>query len=132
MFYSIYITIGTTSHTGAEWSFYMNQLALGNRIRKERKKLNLTQEQLAEKMDVSATYIGFVERGERTITLGKLTCLANVLGVSVDYLLADTVAVPTSNKEELILSLFASATEDQQELIINISKLILNQDEKNK
>ena len=116
----------------AEWSFYMNQLALGNRIRKERKKLNLTQEQLAEKMDVSATYIGFVERGERTITLGKLTCLANVLGVSVDYLLADTVAVPTSNKEELILSLFASATADQQELIINISKLILNQDEKNK
>ncbi|MBQ4529367.1 MAG: helix-turn-helix transcriptional regulator [Lachnospiraceae bacterium] len=110
----------------------MNQLALGNRIREERKKLNLTQEQLAEKMDVSATYIGFVERGERTITLGKLTCLANVLGVSVDYLLADTIAVPTSNKEELILSLFASATEDQQELIINISKLILNQGEKNK
>lgn len=105
----------------------MNQLALGNRIREERKKLNLTQEQLAEKMDVSATYIGFVERGQRTITLGKLTCLANVLGVSVDYLLSDTIAIPSSNKEELILSLFASATEDQQELIINIAKLILNQ-----
>ena len=109
----------------------MNQLALGKRIREQRKKLNLTQEQLAEKIDVSTTYIGFVERGERSITLGKLTCLANVLGVSVDYLLSDTVTVPSSTKEELWLKLLSSATEDEQDLIIDMAKLILNHSEKN-
>lgn len=108
----------------------MNQLALGKRIREERKKLNLTQEQLAEKIDVSTTYIGFVERGERSITLGKLTCIANVLGVSVDYLLSDTVTTPSSNKEEQWLNLLSSATEDEQELIIDMAKLILNHSEK--
>lgn len=108
----------------------MNQLALGKRIREQRKKLNLTQEQLAEKIDVSTTYIGFVERGERSITLGKLTCLANALGVSIDYLLSDTVAVPSSTKEELWLNLLSSATEDEQDLIIDMAKLILNHSEK--
>lgn len=108
----------------------MNQLALGQRIRAQRKKLNLTQEQLAEKINVSTTYMGFVERGERSITLGKLTVLANVLGVSVDYLLSDTVPSNASSKEVLWLQLLASASEEEQNLIIDMAKLILNHSEK--
>lgn len=104
----------------------MNQIALGKRIREERKRRNLTQEQLAEKLDVTTTYIGFVERGERCITLDKLTTLANILGVSVDYLLMDSVTATSSNNEKLLLQLLASATEDEQNLIIDIAKLILN------
>ena len=110
----------------------MNQIALGKRIREERKKLNLTQVQLAEKLDVTTTYMGFVERGERCITLDKLTCLANILGVSVDYLLADSVAATSSNNEKLMLQLLASATEDEQNLIIDMAKLILNHSDSSK
>ncbi len=108
----------------------MNQLSLGKRIREERQKLNLTQEQLAEKLNVSTTYIGFVERGERSITLGKLAVLANILGVSVDYLLSDTVVSNRSAKETLWLQLLSSATEEEQELIIEMAKLILNHSHK--
>lgn len=108
----------------------MNQLALGKRIREERKKLNLTQEQLAEKINVSTTYMGFVERGERSITLGKLTLLANALGVSVDYLLSDTVVTNHSAKEAIWLQLLSSATEEEQDLIIEMAKLILNHSKK--
>ena len=50
----------------------MSQNILGNRIREERQKLHLTQAQLAEKLNVSTTYIGYVERGERSLTLEKL------------------------------------------------------------
>ena len=108
----------------------MNQNALGRRIREERQKLNLTQEQLAEKINVSTTYIGFIERGERSITLGKLTLLASVLGVSVDYLLSDTIAPVSSANEKLWLQLLASATEEEQTLIIDMAKLILNHSKK--
>lgn len=104
----------------------MNQKALGKRIREERQKLNLTQEQLAEKINVSTTYIGFIERGERSITLGKLTLIANVLGVSIDYLLSDTVTPPYSSNEKLWLQLLSSATEEEQQLILDMAKLILN------
>lgn len=108
----------------------MNQLALGKRIREERQKLHLTQEQLAEKINVSTTYIGLVERGERSITLGKLTLLANTLGVSVDYLLSDTVVTEHSLRENLWLQLLSSATEEEQDLIIDMAKLILNHSKK--
>lgn len=108
----------------------MNQNALGRRIREERQKLHLTQEQLAEKLNVSTTYIGFIERGERSITLGKLTLLANILGVSVDYLLSDTITPSPSSNEKLWLELLSSATEEQQKLIIDMAKLILNHSKK--
>lgn len=108
----------------------MNQNALGRRIREERQKLHLTQEQLAEKINVSTTYIGFIERGERSITLGKLTLLSNVLGVSVDYLLSDTVTPTASSNEKLWIQLLSSATEEEQELIIDMAKLILNHSKK--
>ena len=41
----------------------MDYIALGQRIREERLKLNLTQEKLAEDVGVSTTYIGQIERG---------------------------------------------------------------------
>lgn len=108
----------------------MNQNALGRRIREERQKLHLTQEQLAEKLNVSTTYIGFIERGERSITLGKLTLLANILGVSVDYLLSDTLTPSPSSNEKLWLELLSSATEEEQKLILDMAKLILNYSKK--
>lgn len=108
----------------------MNQNALGRRIREERQKLHLTQEQLAEKLNVSTTYIGFIERGERSITLGKLTLLANILGVSVDYLLSDTLTPSPSSNEKLWLELLSSATEEEQKLILDMAKLILNHSKK--
>ena len=104
----------------------VNEHQLGQRIREERKRLGMTQTQLSEEIDVSSTYIGFVERGERSVTLEKLVDISNALGVTVDYLLSDSVESPNpSNKQKLMLSLFASASDSQQDLIIEITKLIL-------
>lgn len=103
----------------------MNRTALGLRIREERLKQNYTQEQLAEKLNVSTTYMGYIERGERTLTLAKLVDIANILHVSVDYLLADSVPPSPSANEKLWLHLLASATEEEQELILEMAKLIL-------
>ena len=102
----------------------MDQNALGKRIREERLKLNYTQEQLAELVNVSATYIGFIERGERSLTLSKLVTIAGVLGVSVDYLLSDSVTSDISSQERLLLSLFATATPENKGLILEMAKLI--------
>lgn len=43
----------------------MDYKALGRRIREERLKRNLTQEQLAEAIEISNSYMGQIERGER-------------------------------------------------------------------
>ena len=99
----------------------MEQHTLGQRIRRERQNLHLTQEQLAEKLNVSSAYIGFVERGERNLTLNKLSLLADILGVSIDYLLSDDTGSSPSANEKQMLSLFASASREDQELILDLT-----------
>ena len=103
----------------------MNRTTLGTQIRSERLKHNLTQEQLAEKLNIYTAYMGFIERGERNLTLEKLIQLADILDVTVDYLLAESAPPSSPAKEKLLLSLFSSATEEQQELILEMTKLIL-------
>jgi transcriptional regulator with XRE-family HTH domain len=65
---------------------------MGDRIKSARKKMNLTQEALAEKVDVTLYYIGEIERGAKTPSLDLFIRLVEVLDVSADYLLRDTVS----------------------------------------
>lgn len=60
---------------------------LGKQIRKQRKLKNYTLEQLAEKLDVSTTFIGQIERAKGIPSLETLVKIANVLEVSIDSLI---------------------------------------------
>ena len=87
----------------------MDYKRLGKRIREERQRLNLTQAQLAEDIDISDTYMGAIERGERSLTLDTLVKLVNRLGVSVDYMLSDSVRDSNAN----IINQFLQITDCQ-------------------
>ena len=62
-------------------------LALAKRVRAERKKLGLSQEDFADKAGFHRTYIGMIERGERNITLSNIEKLSKALRMSVSTLL---------------------------------------------
>lgn len=59
---------------------------LGQRIKELRKELNMTQEDLAFKVDVDRSYMGFIERGEKNPTLSRLVEIAKTLKVSLSEL----------------------------------------------
>ena len=65
----------------------MNYELLGKNIRKQRKEKQYTLEQLAEKLDVSTTFVGQIERAKGVPSLETLVKIANVLEVSTDSLL---------------------------------------------
>lgn len=65
--------------------------ALGKRIKEKRISQKLTQEQLGEMCELSAAHIGHIERGTRIMSVDVLFRIAQVLNVSVDYLLFDSV-----------------------------------------
>jgi transcriptional regulator with XRE-family HTH domain len=52
-----------------------------------RKRLNISQEELAERCGYHRTYIGSVERAERNITLATIEAFASVFGVEPQELL---------------------------------------------
>lgn len=65
----------------------MDKIAIGNRIRDAREQAHLTQEQLAELVDISPTHMSVIERGVKTPKLDTFIRIANALGVSADALL---------------------------------------------
>jgi transcriptional regulator with XRE-family HTH domain len=65
------------------------RVILGAAIRKQRKRLHLSQEQLSEMADLHPNYIGRVERGEEHVSLIALRRIAKALDVRVRILVRD-------------------------------------------
>ena len=59
----------------------------GNRIKAVRKKNRLTQENLAEILNVSVSTVKKLESGENNITIHELKCLRDEFGISSDFIL---------------------------------------------
>lgn len=59
----------------------------GNKVRKERIKQGLSQEQLAQLADVHRTYVGMIERAEKNVTLLNIEKFAKALNVKINFLL---------------------------------------------
>ena len=102
----------------------MDYKRLGERIREERLRLHLTQAQLAEAIDISDTYMGAIERGERSLTLDTLVRLVNRLGVTVDYLLADSVSDSDSNIMEQFKQIIDNQPMERKPMAINVRRTI--------
>jgi transcriptional regulator with XRE-family HTH domain len=61
----------------------------GARVRAERERLGVSQEELADRAGIHRTYLGGVERGERNIGLQNIVRIARALGVSPADLFKD-------------------------------------------
>lgn len=59
---------------------------LGKRIRKRRKALKLSQEELATRARISPVYMGYIEQGRNTPSLEVLQKIAKALGISMSEL----------------------------------------------
>lgn len=63
-----------------------NNKEIGQRMREERNKLGLSRGEFAELLELSDYYVGQLERGERQMSLPVLIKVANLLHVTLDYL----------------------------------------------
>ncbi len=96
----------------------------GKRTIERKRRLNLTQEKLAEEVGVSTAYIGQIERGERSLTLDKLTKVVNRLGVTIDFLLSDYVIATDDTCMNLLVQLMHDRTAEEKTLAINLLKVL--------
>lgn len=61
----------------------INLIKFGKKVRDERKKMHLSQEDLAERAGLHRTYIGMIERAEKNITLNNIVKIAKALNIRV-------------------------------------------------
>lgn len=71
------------------WVIYMYDYKkeMGIRIKTRRNKLLLTQESIAEQLNISVKHFSEVERGIAGLSIENLINLSNILGLSLDYIL---------------------------------------------
>lgn len=100
----------------------MDYKGLGDRIRTARLKLKMTQQQLADTIDMSANYLGKIERADRILSLETLVKIANALGTNIDYLLSDSVNVNSESMIAEIDSYMVRMNKKEQAHILNIVK----------
>ena len=102
----------------------MDQIAIGARIKAARERVHLTQEQLAEIIDISPTHMSVIERGVKTPKLDTFVQIANALGVSTDALLQDVVVpVNDSIMAELSARIGRMSQKDQERILNAIRAL---------
>lgn len=100
---------------------------VAHRLSQRRKALGLTQEQVANKANVHPTYIGQVERGEKNITVRKLSEICNALDYGLDELFEK---MPSSKEGKTSIPyqcflLISDQTEDEQKDLMQILKNIV-------
>lgn len=67
----------------------------GERIRKRRHSLKITQQELAKALGLTAQHISAIEQNKRSPSLNMLANLAEHLGVSTDYLVSGKEGIIT-------------------------------------
>lgn len=98
----------------------MNYYAIGQRIRKHRKAQGLTQEKLAEIVEVSPTHISHIETGVTKLSLPALVRIADALDVRVDALLYDEPRGGASIAVDEIAAVLAKCDSAQRQIIADV------------
>lgn len=125
-------------------------MTFGEKIREERKKQNLTQKELADKIGVTNRVITSYETGKSfPRTRDAYKRIADALGINVNYLLSDDEAFVLEAKENFgyrgkkgaeklmseVTGLFSSgemAEEDMDELMLAIQEAYIDAKKRNK
>ena len=92
-------------------NYTVDNVRIGNIIKEARNNMNITQEQLAEAVDITPAFIGHIERGARSLSLTTLAGVANFLNIPMGYLFTDTEPTP----DEKTLTAFTQLIEDKSQ-----------------
>lgn len=112
--FSLFLPDNRNHRTGGEYRETADLKKIGGRIVERRKELKLTQEQIAERMNVSIQMISNIERGNKAIKIDNLLKLCDILKTSTDYILTGK---RTDNDFDHLASKISQLTEPDYKMI---------------
>ena len=101
----------------------MDLVSIGKRIKAERQKMGVTQEALAERIEVSAHYVYELERGLKAMSVPILIRISEVLHTSTDYLLFGEASGPQAM--DRLATLTRNISPEKRDLLADIFTLML-------
>lgn len=101
---------------------------IGERIKlaRAKSKTKLTQEKLAEKLEVSVPYLSRIECGDAHINLTRLNQICEILGVTEGEILNGVSTTSSNYLFDDFGSLLSNCSPEKVKLIYNIAKMIVD------
>ena len=103
----------------------MVQKIIGRRIQDIRKQKGLTQEQLAERVNISPHYLSALERGVYNIKLDLLVDILNVLNCSADEVFQDVVDSSSKIKASQLSEKLKGLPLQEQRKILEVIEIMI-------
>jgi transcriptional regulator with XRE-family HTH domain len=98
----------------------MNVEAVGRRIKEARVMRGWTQEQLAEKVNLSSDHVSVIERGSKPPRFETFIAIANALEIDANFLLSDVLAVSPKIASSLLSEKLSALPASEQKRILRV------------
>lgn len=98
---------------------------IGSRLKQARLNKKLTQESLAEILDVSVAFLSRVERGSLDISLKRLSQICEILGVTEGNILNGTSTTSRNYLNNDLSNLLKNCPPDKLKLVYELTKVIV-------
>lgn len=102
----------------------VNYWSIGDRIRERRKFLGFSQENLANEIGVSASFISDIENGRRKMSLETMIKIAIALDTSLDYLVLDNRSnkkIKSETKLVELKNILNKINDEDEELFLDLT-----------
>ena len=103
---------------------------IGNVLKTRRKELKMTQDGVAEMIDVSPGFIGQVERGETSLSLDTLDKLIKTLALDPNAIFSDKKTCSSDDFLTELLLTYQQLNDEDRELILYIARFLLTKHNK--
>lgn len=111
-----------------EYENIVNYAVLGDKIRQKRLSTGFSQDAVSEKIGLSTSFYGHIERGDRVLSVESLVRIADYLDLSLDFLLMESKS--GNGIDELLQSelnnIFRGKSATQVEYLLNLLKVLSN------
>ena len=108
----------------------MNFNSMGQKIKRARERKGYTQEELAERVNLSVQHISVIERGIKAPRLETFLNIANELDVDADYLLADLLNVSEQLTSNELYDMMAEVSKKEKRRILEVVKVLIEMADK--
>ena len=108
----------------------IDQKAIGKRIKEYRQKSGITQEELAERLNLSISYISSIERGESFPRFDNLISIINEIHASADQIFADVIDYTYQTKARMLSDQIKELPVKEQNRIFAVVETLINETKK--
>ncbi len=98
---------------------------IGKRIKQYRMLKGITQEQLAEQVDLSRNYISSIERGVSSLSIDKIVEIINALDCTADDIFTDVINKSYDVKVSKISEQLYELPKEEQERVLKVIEVLI-------